>query len=283
MPASVSSRTAAQISRLALPGARWPPARCRGRRRPRTPAAPSRRRPGGRRRRPPGRPPASNAVEVEGWRPAGRRVTTPTSAPCTQPSGPPCGLVKVSAASVWVLRVPRAGNSCPPKPMRTPSPRAAGFAAAVTASPRFRGPSLSGASAARCAPVRTTGRSSSWKRSRKNAVSSVVSVPWVTTTPATSGSRSCAATARARVCTRSSVMRKPLTVNTSSTRTSMPGGRSSRATRAAPASWAVDAPPPRIGWRSFRRSPARSPAARATSTSIGCRDPIRRGPAGAAT
>ena len=34
----------------------------------------------------------------------------------------------------------------------------------------------------------------------------------------------------------------------------------------------------RIGWRSFRRSPARSRAARATSTSIGCRDPIQRGP-----
>ena len=39
-------------------------------------------------------------------------------------------------------------------------------------------------------------------------------------------------------------MRNPLTVKTSSTRTSVPAGRSSRATRAAPASRAVAAPAP---------------------------------------
>ena len=62
-------------------------------------------------------------------------------------------------------------------------------APAPTGTPRRRAPSAApGPSAAawsngRWAPVNTTGRGSSWARPARKATSSMVSVPWVTTTP----------------------------------------------------------------------------------------------------
>ena len=48
---------------------------------------------------------------------------------------------------------------------------------------RLAGPSGPAECGCRIAPVTTTGASADTVRSRKNAVSSMVSVPWVTTTP----------------------------------------------------------------------------------------------------
>jgi hypothetical protein len=67
--------------------------------------------------------------------------------------------------------------------INAPWSRAAGLAAVVNASRRFVGPSASGASELRCAPVSTTGGDPLYVRSSHIAVSSMVSVPWVITTP----------------------------------------------------------------------------------------------------
>ena len=117
-----------------------------------------------------------------------------TSPSRTWPSAP-SGLAKAARSRVCTLRVPRAGNTVPAKLTSTPRSRAAGLAATEMASARLRGPSVSGTSAARWAPVRTTGRGSACTRSSRIAVSSRVSVPWVTTMPSTSSRASCPATA----------------------------------------------------------------------------------------
>src|SRR3954468_17796222 len=72
---------------------------------------------------------------------------------------------------------------------RTPRPRLPGDAAILTASRRLSGPSAPLAVAGRMAPTSTTGLLVAVVRSRKNAVSSIVSVPWVTTIPLTPGLR----------------------------------------------------------------------------------------------
>ena len=92
---------------------------------------------------------------------------------------------------------PTAGTTCPPKQMVPP--RVSRSAAAAMACARFAGPSGSVESAGRWAPVSTTGLSPK-KRSKARAVSSIESVPWVTTTPVVSG----LASSRAMVATRPS-------------------------------------------------------------------------------
>ena len=64
-----------------------------------------------------------------------------------------------------------------------------------TALRRLRGPSAERAVAGRIAPVSTTGFSLFTTRLRKNAVSSIVSVPCVITTPETSSRRRASSTA----------------------------------------------------------------------------------------
>jgi hypothetical protein len=59
------------------------------------------------------------------------------------------------------------------------------LAATLTAERRFRGPSEPAWLALRIAPVITTGCLQSKSKSSANALSSMVSVPWVTTTPST--------------------------------------------------------------------------------------------------
>src|SRR5574337_1085843 len=80
----------------------------------------------------------------------------------------------------------------------TPRSRASGLAATVAASKRFIGPSAESAVAGRMAPVKTTGLPGGRTRSRKKADSSMVSVPWVMTTPSTSSRVRAAWVARAR-------------------------------------------------------------------------------------
>jgi len=69
----------------------------------------------------------------------------------------------------------------------TPLPLASGAVAIRIALSRLRGPSKSAEDALRCAPIRITGLSDFTVKSSQYAVSSIVSVPWAITTPATSG------------------------------------------------------------------------------------------------
>ena len=93
------------------------------------------------------------------------------------------------------LNAPRAAVIRPPRTICTPSERESGSAACANAEAMLAGPSACGSSAGRCAPVKTTGRGSAATRSARKAVSSIVSVPWVTTTPSMSGSASASAIA----------------------------------------------------------------------------------------
>src|SRR6187402_873092 len=69
---------------------------------------------------------------------------------------------------------------------RTPRPAASLLAATATALKKLSGPSADSAVEGRIAAVSTTGFLVLTTRLRKNAVSSIVSVPWVMTIPATS-------------------------------------------------------------------------------------------------
>ena len=103
----------------------------------------------------------------------------------------------------------------------TPSPRASARPASAIASRRFAGPSASGASALFAAPVNTTGAAPSYVRSSHSAVSSIVSVPWVTTTPSAPSLNCCRDRRRDRVPVREGQLRAVLAV-TSTTSTSSP-------------------------------------------------------------
>src|SRR5688572_8985016 len=72
----------------------------------------------------------------------------------------------------------------------TPASRSSGEIAAATAARRLAGPSNSGSRGVRIAPVTTTGFGERSTRSQAKLVSSIVSVPWTTTTPSTEGSSS---------------------------------------------------------------------------------------------
>ena len=124
---------------------------------------------------------ARDGTSSGGWR-GGRAVIVARSS-STRPTGPATGEPKAAGLVAWTLRAQRAAWSSPAKATRTPSPRQAGSAAAAAAARRFAGPSAPGADAGRIAPVKTTGASPPCSRSHRKAVSSSVSVPWVTTTP----------------------------------------------------------------------------------------------------
>ena len=105
-----------------------------------------------------------------------------------RPTGPALGDLKVWTSVVFVLVTSRALWISSFSVTRTPRPRLSGAAAILTAFRRLSGPSAPIAVAGRMAPTSTTGLSVATVRSRKNAVSSIVSVPWVTTTPPTAWS-----------------------------------------------------------------------------------------------
>src|SRR4051795_9530114 len=95
----------------------------------------------------------------------------------TYPSGPPFSETKVSTLVVWVLVTRRAAWIVSFSTTCTPRPRACVDAATDTAAYRFAGPSALTAVDGRMAPTRTTGLSDRTTWLRKNAVSSMVSVP----------------------------------------------------------------------------------------------------------
>ena len=123
------------------------------------------------------------------------------------------------------------------------APRASALAATAIASRRLRGPSVSVDVGRRWAPVSTTGRASSWVRSRRIAVSSSVSVPWVTTTPSTSSRSSCFATASAMARRSASVIRYDPIRTTSCASTVMPASTSTPANSVEASSTATTDPP----------------------------------------
>ncbi|MDH6138803.1 hypothetical protein P3T35_000792 [Kitasatospora sp. GP30] len=158
--------------------------------------------------------------------------STQTRPKPTSPTRLPDGSAKASAATVWVFTVPRAACTLPSKTISTPRSRT--VAAVTRASCRLPGPSPSAASIGSWAPVKTTGRGSWWWRSTRKAVSSRVSVPWVTTMPSTAGSASTWCTVSSRVSWWTVVRRGLFTLNRSTTSTSMPVGTAAVAITSSP-------------------------------------------------
>ena len=115
--------------------------------------------------------------------------------------GPRSGAWKVSTRVLFVFVTSRAAKTRSSITTIAPRPRDCGSVATRALLVRFAGPSAPAMSDGRIAPVTMTGRSAGSVRSRKYAVSSIVSVPCVTITPASSGARAtgrrCGATARA--------------------------------------------------------------------------------------
>ena len=116
----------------------------------------------------------------------------------TMPTGPVPGAPNAAGFALCSLRASAADRIVPPMTMSAPRALAPGDAATRSAARRLAGPSQSGSDEGCIAPRRTTGLSEVSTRCRKNAVSSRVSVPWVTTRPSTSGRSSHAAARRAR-------------------------------------------------------------------------------------
>ena len=123
--------------------------------------------------------PASGTVN----RPAGRvsRRGTPST---SRPSGPADGEVNAVTLVASALRTKRAAWISSANTTTQPRSRRAGLAAACTAARMFAGPSAPAIAGVRIAPVTTTGSGPGCSRSSRNAVSSMVSVPWITTAPA---------------------------------------------------------------------------------------------------
>ena len=113
----------------------------------------------------------------------GGRVSTTARPSATTPSGPAGGLMNAVTLVVWAFCTNRAAWISSPNTTTHPRPRACGLAATATAASRLAGPSAPARVGFRMAPVNTTGASPSHSRSSRNAVSSMVSVPWLTTTP----------------------------------------------------------------------------------------------------
>jgi hypothetical protein len=102
----------------------------------------------------------------------------------SQPIGPVSRDPKADGLDVCVLATKRAAWISSLKTTSTPSPRATVLAATWMAASRFAGPSAPGSEGPRIAPVTTVGALPAHSRSSANAVSSMVSVPCVITTPA---------------------------------------------------------------------------------------------------
>ncbi|SHW25876.1 Uncharacterised protein [Mycobacteroides abscessus subsp. abscessus] len=114
------------------------------------------------------------------------------------------------------LRMPAAGKTCPAKHTTTPS--ASPEAATVNASRRLPGPSDSGWSPLRCAPVSTTGTGTAHVSASHKAVSSRVSVPCAMTIPVAPAA-TCPRTEAAICCQRCGVISALSIVIRSSTST----------------------------------------------------------------
>src|SRR5690606_20746451 len=93
---------------------------------------------------------------------------------------------------VCSLRTKRAACTSSFMTTMQPWPRAVSLTATWTAASRLAGPSAPASEGLRIAPVTMTGMPGSRRRSSANALSSIVSVPWVTTTPR----QPCAASSR---------------------------------------------------------------------------------------
>jgi len=105
--------------------------------------------------------------------------------------------LKVSTDEVCVFVTSRAALIWSFRAIMAPLPFASGATQMRAALKRLRGPSKSFSEALRWAPMRTMGLSLFTVRSRNQAVSSSVSVPCETMTPATSGRPSASSAARA--------------------------------------------------------------------------------------
>ena len=116
-------------------------------------------------------------------RPTG--LATITGCPSlSRPIGPVWRDWNADGFEVWVLETSRAAWISSLKTTSTPSPRATPLTATCTAARRFAGPSAPGSEGLRIAPVTTIGALPAHSRSSAKAVSSIASVPWVTTMPA---------------------------------------------------------------------------------------------------
>lgn len=99
------------------------------------------------------------------------------------PSGPLLGEVKAPRLVAWVLRTRAAAWIWSASTTMTPRPHACGASAVRMAASRLAGPSCPAWVGFRMAPVTTSGCGPPCHRSSRYAVSSIESVPWVTTAP----------------------------------------------------------------------------------------------------
>ena len=116
-------------------------------------------------------------------RPAGR-VSSRGSPSTSRPSGPADGEVNAVTLVASALRTKRAAWISSANTTTQPRSRSSGLAAARTAARMLAGPSAPAMAGVRIAPVTTTGSGPACSRSSRNEVSSMVSVPWITTAPA---------------------------------------------------------------------------------------------------
>ena len=142
----------------------------------------------------PGRGNAVAAGHAERFVPRhGGEEAAPPSRTC--PIGPRSGETNVAVLEVCVLRTYRAAWISSANTTSAPRPRDSEDAATWTAATRFAGPSGPGRVGFRIAPVTTNGASCGHTRSIRYAVSSSVSVPCVSTTPAAPSATACDAAA----------------------------------------------------------------------------------------
>src|SRR5262245_27227817 len=113
----------------------------------------------------------------------GGRTMIPMRPSVTRPRGPHRGELNAAGLDVSVLRTKRAAWISSFITTTQPRSRAAVEVATRTAASRLAGPSAPGWLGVRMAPVSTRGASGPQSRSSTKALSSRVSVPWVTTTP----------------------------------------------------------------------------------------------------
>ena len=167
------------------------------------------------------------------------------SASVIQPTGPEPGDWNVAVEVVSVFVTLRAAWSSPFAHTSAPQPRAAGLSATRKAARRLRGPSVPLSSAWRIEQVNTIGAatvSSPASRSVSHAVCSIVSVPWVTTTPLppTTASRARSATVAIVAASRFQLLVWATSTTSTSPSRSISGWRSSSSR---PVSWLTTDPP----------------------------------------
>jgi hypothetical protein len=119
-----------------------------------------------------------------GGRAGGTAYTTRPSS--TFPTAAACGAENAAESVACIFTAVSPAKIRPANTTIAPRPALAGLAATRAASSRFFGPSHPSSLEVRMAPVMATGRPVGSVRARMYAVSSIVSVPWVTTIPAAS-------------------------------------------------------------------------------------------------